>query len=63
MHSYKIFIFMENKIFIYFMNLVTYEINKIIFSYYFIIYIILKFKIFIWKLESMIMILGFSLWI
>ena len=43
------------------MNLITYELKQTIFSYYFIVYIILKFYIFIWKLKPMIMILGFSL--
>ena len=37
------------------MNFIAYKLKKIIF------YIILKFYIFIWKLMSMIMILGFSL--
>ena len=44
-----------------FMNFITYELKKIIFFILFYFYIILKFYIFIWKLMSMIMILGFSL--
>ena len=43
------------------MNFITYKLKKIIFSYNFIVYIILKFYIFIWKLIPTIMILDFSL--